>query len=61
MGFPLRTEGPSALTVLHMLGAGDLGDCERRTREWAAAVWCWSGQHELIRAALRSVLESART
>lgn len=58
----LRTDGPGSLTVLHMLGADDLDDYERRAREWAAAVWwSWSAQHELIRTALHSVLDSART
>jgi hypothetical protein len=48
--------------ALHMVGADDLDDYERRAREWAAAVWCsWSAQHELIRTALHSVLDSART
>ena len=58
----LRIDGPGSLTVLHMLGADDLVDYERRAREWAAAVWwSWSAQHELIRAALHVVLDSART
>lgn len=53
--FPIlaRTEGPGTLTVLHMIGAADLEDYERRALEWARAVWdSWSAHHELIRAAL---------
>jgi len=51
--FPIlaRTEHPGPLTVLHMIGAADLHDYERRGLEWASAVWSsWSAQHELIRA-----------
>lgn len=55
----LRADGPGSLTVLHMVGAANLDDYERRAREWAAAVWnSWSAQHALIRTALRSVLGS---
>jgi hypothetical protein len=45
-----------------MVGAADLDDYEQRAREWAAAVWgSWSDQHVLIRTALHSVLDSAKT
>ena len=57
--FPVleRAKGPGQLTVLHMLDAADLADYERRARDWAAATWdSWSAQHELIRAALRDVI-----
>lgn len=58
----LRTDEPGSLTLLHMVGAADLDDYEQRAREWAAAVWgAWSDQHVLIRTALHSVLDSAKT
>jgi hypothetical protein len=48
-----RSRGPGSLTVLHMVGARDLADYERRAREWGAAVWqSWSGEHDRIRTAL---------
>lgn len=59
-GFPVlqRTDGPGALTILSMVGSTDLGDYERRARDWAAAVWSsWSVQHELIRAELQAALD----
>jgi hypothetical protein len=60
--FPVlrRSHGPGPLTVLHMVGAADLADYERRAREWATSVWTsWSAHHDLIRSALRDVLAVA--
>jgi hypothetical protein len=39
--FPIlaRTGGSGPLTVLHVIGAADLDDYERRALEWATAVW----------------------
>lgn len=57
--FPIleRADGPGALTVLHMVGAADHADYERRALEWARAVWAgWRVHHELVRAELRAVL-----
>jgi hypothetical protein len=57
-----RTGDAGPLTVLHMVGASDLADYERRAREWATAVWgSWSAQHELIRANLDGVRNAARS
>lgn len=53
--FPVlsRAGGPGSLTVLHMLGAADVVDYERRAHEWAAAVWeSWAEQRDAIRRAL---------
>ena len=61
--FPVlqRCDGPGPLTILHMVGARDLDDYERRAREWATAIWnSWSSQHELIRTELRAELADAR-
>jgi len=61
--FPVlhRSHGPGPLTVLHMVGAADLVDYERRTREWATSVWnSWNEHHELIRSELRNVLDVAQ-
>jgi len=53
-----RSHGPGPLTLLHMGGASDLGDYERRAREWATAVWeSWSREHGRVRLALRKVAE----
>ena len=57
--FPVlrRTAGPGRVTVLHLAGAADLTDYERRAREWAAAVWeSWREHQELIRAELDAAL-----
>jgi hypothetical protein len=55
-----RTGGPGQLTVLHMVGAPDLADYERRALEWAAGVWgSWRAHQELIRAELGAVLNAA--
>jgi hypothetical protein len=52
-----RTRGPGELTLLHVAGAAELEDYERRAREWAQAVWdAWSDHHARIRAALDPVL-----
>jgi hypothetical protein len=62
--FPVlqRTEGPGALTVLHLAGAPGLADYERRAREWATAVWgSWGTQRELVRVELDGVLNAARS
>jgi hypothetical protein len=59
--FPVleRTAGPRPLTVLHMVGAADLADYERRALEWAAGVWgSWRAHQELIRAELDAVLDA---
>lgn len=57
-----RTRRPGQLSVLHMLGAADAADYERRAGEWATAVWdSWSTQHELIGATLHAVLGGARS
>jgi hypothetical protein len=53
--FPLlrRSGGPGEITVLHMQGAHDLADYERRAHAWADAVWrSWADQHHLIRTEL---------
>ena len=48
-----RSNSPGRLTVVHMHGARDLADYERRARGWAEAVWrSWADQHDLIRAEL---------
>ena len=55
--FPVasRSRGPGPMTVLHVVGARDLVDYERRACEWGAAVWeSWSGEHDRIRIALRA-------
>ncbi len=55
--FPIlaRTEGPGSLTVLHLIGADDLDDYERRALEWARSVWeSWGAHRELIRAELHA-------
>lgn len=57
--FPVlqRAGGPGELTLLHVIGAADAGDHDRRAREWAAAVWAaWAEQHDLIRAAVDGAL-----
>jgi Family of unknown function (DUF5946) len=62
--FPIlaRTEGPGPLTVLHMTGAADLEDYERRAREWSIAVWqSWDAQHTLIQNELAAVRNSTRS
>lgn len=57
-----RGAGPGLLTVLHMIGAADLADYERRALDWATAVWdSWSAHHESIRAALWAALEVAQS
>lgn len=57
-----RTGAPGSVTVLHMAGAADPTDYERRALEWATSVWAsWSAQHELIRSALRAVLDRVQT
>lgn len=56
--FPVlsRGSGPGELTVLHMVGAGDLEDYEQRAREWAGAVWAaWESHHAPIREAVAAV------
>lgn len=61
--FPVlgRSQEPGPLTVLHMLGAADLADYERRALEWATSVWTsWSAHHDLIRSELRGVLDVAQ-
>ncbi|MGO9077682.1 MAG: DUF5946 family protein [Streptosporangiaceae bacterium] len=51
-----RAEGPGTVTVLHLVGASDLADYDRRGREWADAVWqSWASYHELIRDALNAL------
>jgi hypothetical protein len=57
--FPLLQRGadPGALTVLHMVGAADLDDYERRACEWGYAVWAsWDLHHAAVRDALEGVL-----
>ena len=55
-----RRQGPGPLTVLHIVGASDLTDHERRAREWATAVWeSWSSEHGRIRHALRAAAGSS--
>lgn len=54
-----RPDRPSAVTVLRMVGAGDLNDYSARAWEWAAAVWgSWADQHSLIRRALDDAMDS---
>jgi hypothetical protein len=58
-GFPRLQRGPDpgALTVLHMVGAADLDDYERRAREWGQAVWAsWDAHQAAVRNALEAVL-----
>ena len=53
--FPVlrRSRGPGELTLLHVRGAHDLRDYERRATEWAGAVWrAWTDHHGVIRDAL---------
>jgi hypothetical protein len=53
--FPVlpRTHGPGELTVLHVVGARDEADHDRRARAWAASVWqAWHDHHSEIRSAL---------
>ena len=48
-----RARGPGDLTVLHLAGASDQADHDRRARAWAASVWeSWRDHHPAIRAAL---------
>lgn len=57
--FPLlqRAGDPGRLTILHMVGAIDLADYDRRAGEWAGAVWqSWSSQHAHIRDALARII-----
>lgn len=59
--YPLlsRSQGPGGLTVLHIVGATDPADYERRAREWAATVWqSWRDEHERIRRALDAARET---
>ena len=59
--FPVlrRSGGPGKLTLLHMSGARDRQDYERRAREWADAVWrAWADHHAAIRAALAAATRS---
>jgi hypothetical protein len=61
--FPVlsRSSGPGVRTVLHMVGASDVTDYERRAYEWATAVWkSWSGEHRRIRHALRAAIQTPR-
>lgn len=62
--FPIlaRTEGPGALTVLHMTRAADLKDYERCAREWSMAVWeSWCAHHALIQAELDAVRDNTHS
>jgi hypothetical protein len=44
-----RDDGPEELTVLHMVGAPDVGGYEVRAAEWGHAVWqAWRRHHDLI-------------
>lgn len=59
--FPIlsRGQGPGPLTVLHMVGASDLADHDRRAHEWATAVWeSWNCEHERVRLTLREAAET---
>ena len=59
--FPVlsRSHGPGLLTVVHMVGASDSPEYERRAREWGNAVWeSWSGEHERIRRALHATTQT---
>jgi hypothetical protein len=56
--FPVlrRDGGPGQLTVLHMVGACDIDDYDRRVREWGEVVWrSWSSHHRDIKAAVRDL------
>jgi hypothetical protein len=58
--FPVlaRDDGPGELTVVHLVGALDLADYERRALAWARAVWqAWAQHHALIREAVTSLLD----
>lgn len=49
--FPVlrRDGGPGRPTVLHMIGARDVDDYDRRAREWGEAVWrSWARHHREI-------------
>jgi hypothetical protein len=55
-----RTAGPGRFNLLHVVGAADLADYERRAREWATAVWeSWSAHQDLIRRELDALLNAA--
>jgi hypothetical protein len=50
---PRQTRGE--LTIASMVGATDLGDYEKRARDWARCVWAtWSHEHGRIRRWLES-------
>jgi len=51
---------PGRLTVLHMVGSGDLDDYSRRAHEWSSAVWqAWSVHHARIRRAVDEVMRES--
>ena len=59
--FPVlcRDNGRGRLTVLHMVGARDVEDYERRAREWAEAVWrSWTSHHIQIAVAVGDIGET---
>lgn len=57
--FPVldRRHGPGELNVVHLIGARDAAEYERRARAWARTVWqAWDDHHTVISEAVRSAL-----
>lgn len=48
-----RAAGPGDVNILHVVGAADVEDHDRRVRDWATSVWdSYAADHATIRAAL---------